>query len=116
MNSLKRNQKLISEDGRMITAYELSVRYNISFEEKTGLCKLITHITEFREFLLKNVVKVKREIDSAVFGEVQELCQLMLRRVLYKSQRNKKNQFFQEVLKIREVSASWAGGESFPHD
>ncbi|KAA6365882.1 MAG: hypothetical protein EZS28_038592, partial [Streblomastix strix] len=40
----------------------------------------------------------------------------MLRQVLYKSQRNKKNQFFQEVHKIREVSASWAGGESFPHD
>ncbi|KAA6370728.1 MAG: hypothetical protein EZS28_033745 [Streblomastix strix] len=40
----------------------------------------------------------------------------MLRQVLYKSQRNKKNQFFSKVLKIREVSASWAGGESFPHD
>ncbi|KAA6356087.1 MAG: hypothetical protein EZS28_048385, partial [Streblomastix strix] len=57
MRNWNRNQKLIQEDVRIITEYELSVGYNISFEEKTGLCKLVTHITEFREFLLKNVIK-----------------------------------------------------------
>ncbi|KAA6382653.1 MAG: putative Cytoplasmic FMR1-interacting protein 2, partial [Streblomastix strix] len=108
--------KFITEDDRKITTYELSVRYNLSFEEKTGLCKLIIHITEFREFLLKNVVKVKREIDSAVFGEVQELCQLMLRRVIYKSVRNKKSQFSKQILDIREVAASWSSREAYFND
>lgn len=99
-------------DMSRMNVYEKAARYNLTGSERSSLCLLITLIRQLSGIILKSTNTVQPFIDRAVFVDVQRLCQITMRKLLYKATKNKKNTFKDKLIRIREVAASWSNKRS----
>ncbi|XP_038220393.1 cytoplasmic FMR1-interacting protein isoform X1 [Zerene cesonia] len=90
--------------------YERATRYNYSSEEKFATIEVIAMIKGLQVLVARMETVFADAARRAIYAELQDFVQLMLREPLRKAIKNKKDLIRSIIVSVRETCGDWARG------